>query len=59
MSENTYLQHLLKDKITPKNKVWKRVYDKMILLGLRVCQSSIEGGIKCKPEVAKLGKKLY
>lgn len=45
MSEN--IQHLLKDKRTPKTKVWKQIYDKMILLGFSVCQSFIEGGIKC------------
>jgi len=54
MSED--IQHLLKDKRTPKTKVWKQVYDKMILLGFRVCQSSIEGGIKCNQKWRNLEK---
>lgn len=54
MSEN--IQNLLKDKRTPKTKVWN---DKMITLGFRVCQTPIEGGIKCNQKWRNLEKKIY
>lgn len=53
---NEKIQHLLKDKRTPKTKVWKQVYDKMMLLGFRVCQLFTEGGIKCNQKWRNLEK---
>lgn len=50
------MQCLLKDKRTPKNKIWQRVYKKMIKLGFQECESSKEEGMKCNQKCWNLEK---